>query len=390
MKISVFKNGLCHRREREELMIIQWAYLNGWAIDDNYATSDLIFFISCAFNKPHYDAALAEIKNLEPFKEKTIVLGCLPDIDEDMIPHEMFFSKLSEFDMNMAHLDEKLGTTIPFAKVLDVDCDSNVKILSGCLNNCNYCNINKATKRLISEPLPMIVRKVKVQWAKGITPLLMGEDAGAWGKDIGKTLGDLMIALLHEVIIHEQIDLDNLDAHWVDEYYENMRIWIGMGFIRRMAIGVQSFSQPLVKAMGRKQFDVEKVVQFITDVKDIQTTALNMPYAGIDMHLMVGHPAETEKDFKTTCAIVEQLQVPFTVFKCWIRDKPMHPEADRREKMLYALADNLEIWACPVCKMKRHECICDSNNKAPDQPRGTLGIHQPHSSTGDNIPHDLD
>jgi threonylcarbamoyladenosine tRNA methylthiotransferase CDKAL1 len=72
-----------------------------------------------------------------------------------------------------------------------------IAINSGCLNHCTYCKTKQARGDLKSFTLEAIVDRAKQSFAEGCKEIwLTSEDLGAWGRDIGLVLIDLLNELV--------------------------------------------------------------------------------------------------------------------------------------------------------------------------------------------------
>ena len=75
-----------------------------------------------------------------------------------------------------------------------------IAINTGCLNQCTYCKTKHARGELGSYPIQEIVDRAVESFKEGVVEIwLTSEDTGAYGRDIGVTLPDLLWRLV-EVI----------------------------------------------------------------------------------------------------------------------------------------------------------------------------------------------
>merc|ERR1719397_1533984 len=72
-----------------------------------------------------------------------------------------------------------------------------IAINTGCLNQCTYCKTKHARGELGSYPPEEIVARAEQSFNEGVVELwLTSEDTGAYGRDIGTTLPDLLSQLV--------------------------------------------------------------------------------------------------------------------------------------------------------------------------------------------------
>ena len=68
-----------------------------------------------------------------------------------------------------------------------------LQICQGCVNNCSYCAIKKAKGYVTSKPIDRVVREVFQGLDKGYKQfMLLGDDCGSYGIDIGTDFADLL------------------------------------------------------------------------------------------------------------------------------------------------------------------------------------------------------
>lgn len=286
--MKVITNDPCCRREEEARRIAQ---LEG---DDTV-------FVGCIFDREHYTKA-QEIINQNPGIKLAGCVGCDIDMPDIQSP--------------------------------------NIFIAS---SSCNYCAIKKPLK---SMPVHILKERIEECWQLGQIPLLMAEDTGCYGHDIGTNIGSL-IELLGDGIVH----LDNMDAYWFMQYSNILVPALKSGKIGRIVIAAQTFSPRLLRDMGRRVFDARAMMSLLKDLKPEK----------VELYLMVGHPYETKDDIKYTLKLLTP-DIPYTVFKffrhtgCTI-DKPDHSKLTVNAR--YTLLYNIDhTWMCKVCNMKKWECLC--------------------------------
>jgi len=346
MKILLLRNKSCRRREQEEYRIRSWMRGSSHFECKLPEEADLIIFTSCAFDKYTYDLAADQLRKLLPFKDKTIVAGCIPDLAPELV--EGFKT------VTLYELDKHLGIDVPDSNVQH----PGVHISHGCMGNCNYCGINKATKRHRSVPLETIKEAVDAKQKAGMRPLLLGEDTGCWGLDIGSSLPDLLNQLDGEVF------LDNMGAHWFMRYYESLRPLLLSGRIYRIEVAMQSFSPKLVANMNRPtDYDFTLLAKRLRYLADKRMEQTGLPYTDqLDLHLLSGHPLETKEDRKIDRSILRQYiqdTIPYTSSPFF---RYRHCELPPTESYHHVSIGPVP-WICDSCNMKIFDCICDNQHK---------------------------
>ena len=92
------------------------------------------------------------------------------------------------------------GASLALPKVRRNPLVEIIAINTGCLNQCTYCKTKHARGELGSYPIQEIVDRAVESFKEGVVEIwLTSEDTGAYGRDIGVTLPDLLWRLV-EVI----------------------------------------------------------------------------------------------------------------------------------------------------------------------------------------------
>lgn len=75
-----------------------------------------------------------------------------------------------------------------------------IPINTGCLNQCTYCKTKHARGELGSYPPGEIVARAIQSFQEGVCEIwLTSEDTGAYGRDIGSSLPELLTQLVHVI-----------------------------------------------------------------------------------------------------------------------------------------------------------------------------------------------
>ena len=89
------------------------------------------------------------------------------------------------------------GASLALPKIRKNPLIEIIPINTGCLNACTYCKTKHARGQLGSYTIEEIVNRAKQAFEEGVVELwLTSEDTGAWGRDLGLTLPDLLEKLV--------------------------------------------------------------------------------------------------------------------------------------------------------------------------------------------------
>jgi MiaB/RimO family radical SAM methylthiotransferase len=308
---------------------------NGWMKTDSVEESDLIMFRACGLSRDYIDSCLGLIGDINSKKQKNakfIVWGCLPKIDPEALRtvyHGVTFGEEGE-DV----LDKIIDAKKPLAEVtansimpayefewsgikgfvlkirrfvynrLSIIPSSSVfliKVSTGCLDNCSYCSVHKSRGLLRSKSIEQIVNEFRVGLSKGYRYFgLLGTDVGAYGKDSGHNLVELLTELTKEKGDYK-IGLRNLNPHHLIEMFEQLKPIFETGKIWLLESPAESGSNRILKLM-RRRYNIQDFAKCIRTINE------NYPNIYVRTQIMVGFPTETEDDFQKSKRLISDLR----------------------------------------------------------------------------------
>jgi len=152
------------------------------------------------------------------------------------------------------------------------------------------------------------VRAIKKQFESAVKDgvkeiWLTSQDTGAYGKDIGLSLPELLRVLL-SVKGDYRARLGMLNPNHALEFLDELiEIYKHPNMFRFVHLPVQSASNKILKLMNRKY----RVEDFVRIVKKLRKA---IPKLTIATDIIVGFPGETEEDFKRTYNLLQELRIP--------------------------------------------------------------------------------
>ena len=129
---------------------------------------------------------------------------------------------------------------------------------------------------------------------------LLSTDLGAYGRDLGHNLVDLLVELTKEKGDYK-IGLRNINPYFLSEMFEELRPIFASGKIWFLSSSVQSGSDRILKLM-RRRYQIQDFVKCIRILND------EYPNILLRTQLMVGFPTETNEDFQMTKKIINELK----------------------------------------------------------------------------------
>jgi MiaB/RimO family radical SAM methylthiotransferase len=317
--------------------------LNGFTVEDKPEQADLVILFACGLTQIDAQVSLEILRELKSKKRpaaRLLVWGCLPKIDpksiaevhegpslgrreirrlEDMIGAKIKYDDAqctvnhlfpaasreirAKYDP-LTHLIEDLNRRIWTAYAYASSDVFYIMTAKGCLGNCTYCSDLHSCGRLQSKPIDRVVAELKQGLERGFRRFhLISTDLGAYGRDLGYTLCDLLTQLTNEKEEY-QLLVDQVEPYFLNEMVGDLAKFIGSGKIGLLGVSAQSGSNRMLKAMRRK-YTAEEFERCITTIKK------ESPKVLVSTQLMVGFPGETEEDFEATMTLLDKVALDY-------------------------------------------------------------------------------
>jgi tRNA A37 methylthiotransferase MiaB len=311
----------------------------------------LIIFQACGLTQETATVSLNIIKEIQRKKKKgsrLVVMGCLPKIDPETLSRE--YQDLTFAETELSQLDKLIGSTrsiekttandlipkwpldesigkgvliryegSPFTRALKrlalryqsrIDSEINIcrqndpsffyiKIATGCLSNCAYCGVHKSRGIVKSKPVKNVVEEFQEGLQKGFKNFgLLGTDLGAYGKDLGCTLVDLLKEIV-EIKGDFKIGLRNINPSHLKSMLTELTPVLESNRVWYMECAAESGSNRILRLMNRN-YTIEEYKNCIREIR------IACPTIMIRTQLMVGFPTETEQDFAETMHLLDE------------------------------------------------------------------------------------
>lgn len=329
----------CEKRKLDTEKIIQYMLENGYERKSNINDlnkNSVIIFVSCAFNNQFSELSKTKIKTIlrEKRADSDFVLsGCLPEIEPEFLEENGIYNSCGP--RNLEALDDILSSKIKMNSIPEqnISCFDNIeypkpntvyrstvleeyidaknyyKIRAswGCVNNCSYCVIKKATKNLKSKQL----NEIEYEMIKGIEDdydkfFFTGGDLGAYGVDIGTNV----VRLLELITSFKGVNiyLQEFNVQWIIRYGAEISdiLLKNKANYSKLFINcpIQSGSNQILKKMNRPYIK-ENVLSSLNHIRK------NNHKITLGSHFIVGFPGESEEDFDDTRQLIDELDLDF-------------------------------------------------------------------------------
>lgn len=323
-KIYVRTWGCSHNNSDGEYMAGQLAAF-GYKITDDSEAADLWLLNSCTVKNPSEDNFRNAIKKAQELDKHLVVAGCVPQGQ----PKHQSIKGISvigvqQIDRVVEVVEETLkghtvrllgqkkiggkkagGAALDLPKIRKNPLIEIIAINTGCLNQCSYCKTKHARGDLGSYPPKEIVARAKQAFEEGVVELwLTSEDTGAYGRDIGVTLPELLWQLVEVIPNGAMLRIGMTNPPYILEHLEEMAKLLNHPQVYSfLHVPVQSASDNVLADMKREYCadDFRHVVDFLKD---------KVPGVTIATDIICGFPTETWEDFQETVALVEKYKFP--------------------------------------------------------------------------------
>lgn len=285
----------------------------GYEPSENLEDADYIVINTCGFLQASRQESLDAINEATSNRKedaRVIVTGCMvqihsqeikqlhPNIDyllgsgdvENILKAIESSSPGAEITSAKSYLEageipRKLSTPQHYAYL---------KIAEGCRKHCAYCIIPNIKGKLKSKPIERILKEFRLLLQGGAKEIiLIAQDLGDWGKDLGYRRTNGLIHLL-KTLLKEKSEFclrllylypDEIDEELIDLIKNNPRI------CPYLDMPIQHVNNDLLKAMRRSTTE-EKILHTISTLRK------KLPEITIRTSLIVGFPGESESQFK--------------------------------------------------------------------------------------------
>jgi threonylcarbamoyladenosine tRNA methylthiotransferase MtaB len=175
-----------------------------------------------------------------------------------------------------------------------------VKIQDGCDLRCSYCTVPLARGRSRSLEPEKVLHQLKALFHQGfLEAVITGINLGAYGRDIGTSLLELLEHIEDEKDVPPRIRLSSLEPH---EIYPALIEHLGKSrrICPHLHLPLQSGDDRILAGMKR----IYKARKFSDIVRNLHQA---MPGLCLGMDVIAGFPGETDQSFENTLRLLESL-----------------------------------------------------------------------------------
>ncbi|XP_071451029.1 threonylcarbamoyladenosine tRNA methylthiotransferase [Hetaerina americana] len=324
-KIYIKTWGCTHNSSDSEYMAGQLSSY-GYVLTDNKEDADLWVLNSCTVKTPAEDHFRNEIQAARKNEKPVVLAGCVPQGQpQSQLCKGLSVIGVQQIDRVVEVVEETLkgntvrllkskrekgrgrlgGAPLDLPKVRRNPLVEIIPINTGCLNQCTYCKTKHARGELGSYPPEEIVARAEQCFEEGVRELwLTSEDTGAYGRDIGASLPELLHRLTDIIPEGCMMRVGMTNPPYILEHLKEMAVVLSHPRVYSfLHIPVQSGSDSVLADMKREycRADFENVVDFLKE---------RVPGITIATDIICGFPTETEADFAETMDLCKKYKFP--------------------------------------------------------------------------------
>ncbi|GJN27590.1 hypothetical protein PR202_gb15622 [Eleusine coracana subsp. coracana] len=283
----------------------------GYDVTDEPEGADLWLINTCTVKNPSQSAMTTLISKCKSANKPLVVAGCVPQGSQGLKELEgISIIGVQQIDRVVEVVEETLKghevrllsrKTLPSLDLPKVRKNRFIEILPinvGCLGACTYCKTKHARGHLGSYTIESLVDRVKVVVSEGVREIwLSSEDTGAYGRDIGTNLPNLLNALVAELPVDRStmLRIGMTNPPFILEHLKEIAAVLRHPCVYSfLHVPVQSGSDAVLTAMNREYTagEFRKVVDTLceTDEDFAQTVELVKEYKFPQVHISQFYP----------------------------------------------------------------------------------------------------
>ena len=308
-KVSVITLG-CSKNTVDSERLMKQLQANRFDLNENPNEADTVIINTCGFIEAAKNESIETILNAVSLKKsgqikKVVVAGCLSerykaDLMKEIPEVDAFFGT-EKYEDIVRNLGGELKRELLGERLLSTpNHTAYLKISEGCDHPCSFCAIPLMRGLHKSKPMDELLHEANLLAEKGVKELiLIGQDTTDYGKDLydKRNLAELLTKL-SEIHGIEWIRLMYAyPSHFPDDVIDviagNEKI------CKYIDIPLQHISDDVLKSM-RRGITKRKTIELI------ETLRKRIPDIVLRTTLIVGYPAEREKEFEELCEFVRE------------------------------------------------------------------------------------
>ncbi|WP_394908128.1 30S ribosomal protein S12 methylthiotransferase RimO [uncultured Helicobacter sp.] len=284
-------------------------------ITQDLGAADVIIVNTCGFIESAKQESIATILEASANRKEgalLVVSGCLSEryYNElrEQIPEIDIITGVGDYDKIDEMIESRQSRHSPRVFLADELSErvitnssfhSYIKLSEGCNQKCSFCAIPSFKGRLHSRTLDSVIKELEILYAKGFRDFsFVAQDSSSFLRDVG--VRDGLIQLIRRI---DSLQLP-ITARLLYLYPSTTSLELiesianSRTFLPYFDMPIQHITDSMLKIMNRgaNRTTHEKLIESMDKIKGrfMRTS------------LIIGHPGESEEDFRQLCAFVEQ------------------------------------------------------------------------------------
>ena len=290
--------------------------LQNYDITDDISDADVIIVNTCGFIKSAKEESIQTILEMHEARKNgslLVVTGCLMQRYKDELIKELpevdLFTGVADYDkideiilkkQNLFSLQTYLQANEERV-ITGSNYHAYIKISEGCNQKCSFCAIPTFKGKLKSRSLENIVNEVKNLVKKGYYDFsFLSQDSSSYMRDHG--VSDGLINLIDEIEKTNGVRSARILYLYPSTTSKELisRIIASPIFHNYFDMPIQHISENMLKIMKRGS-GAKKIKELLNLMRNAENSFLR---TGV----IVGHPGESEEDFKELCEFLEEFK----------------------------------------------------------------------------------
>lgn len=294
----------------------------GGAVVDTPEEADVAVFNSCAVTSDAVADLRQQVRRVARRAPavRSVVMGCAAALDDGAIAALPGVSDVvggSEFVSIARALDITPSGGMWSAR--QSGARALLRIQDGCDEHCTFCATTLARGANRSRPALDLVAEAEQLAEHHPEIVLTGVHIGAWGRDLGSSLGALVERLVLEVPT-VRFRLGSIEATEVDDRLSEL-LTGRTALVPHLHAPLQSGSNAVLRRMGRHWYTSASYA------RAVERIAASCPVFALGADVITGFPGETAEDHEQTLSLVRAL--PFTYLHVFPYSARPHTAAPR-------------------------------------------------------------
>ncbi|KAJ9451825.1 Threonylcarbamoyladenosine tRNA methylthiotransferase [Diplonema papillatum] len=293
----------------------------GYGITEDFSKADMYLINSCTVKNPSEEHFIHEMTKARRTGKPTVVSGCVPAGD----PKNDAFRDVSIIGVQQIHrVAEVMKETakgnsvqitssgkraglpsLEHAKIRRNELIEIIPINAGCLNKCTYCKTKHARGDLMSYPIEEICKRVQQVVEEGVKEIrLTSEDSGAYGRDIGTNIVELLDRVVQLIPEGVMLRVGMTNPPYILEHVDDIaRVLNHPRVYSFLHLPVQAGCNDVLQVMQR-EYTVEEF-ELVCD-----TLLKKVPGMLLATDIICGFPSESEESFQRTLRLCQKYRFP--------------------------------------------------------------------------------